>query len=306
MSFQNIKNPSGRVNLERVVKSAESNEHLMEAIFCTANVRKAWKQVKSNKGKPGIDGLTIEAFPELMRPNWSKIRQSLFDGSYQSEPARRVEIPKTSGGSRPLGIPTVLDRLIQQSIAQTLGTRIDPTFSESIYGFRPKRSAHQAVRKVRSYIVEGRRIAVDVDLRQFFDRVNHDVLMNYVGKHVQDKRLMALIGKYLRAGFWKGGRLHHTRMGVPQGSPLSPLLANILLHELDKELEKRGHHFVRYADDFIIMVKSKRAGMRVGRHLVCGIKSRTAYSHPTVFTVWLWLEPRSHHAQRWRGVPRHQ
>jgi len=163
-----------------------------------------------------------------------------------------------------LGIPTVLDRVIQQAIAQILGARVDSTFSEYSYGFRPRRSAHQAVRKVRSYIVDGYRVAVGVDLRQFFDRVDHDVLMHYVGRHVRDKRVMALIGKYLRAGFLKDGRLHQTRRGVPQGGPLSPLLANILLHELDRELEKRGHRFARYADDFIIiMVKSRRAGERV-------------------------------------------
>jgi len=162
-----------------------------------------------------------------------------------------------------LGIPTVLDRVIQQAIAQILGARVDSTFSEYSYGFRPRRSAHQAVRKVRSYIVDGYRVAVGVDLRQFFDRVDHDVLMHYVGRHVRDKRVMALIGKYLRAGFSKDGRLHQTRRGVPQGGPLSPLLANILLHELDRELEKRGHRFARYADDFIIMVKSQRAGERV-------------------------------------------
>jgi len=226
-------------------------------------VRKAWKQVKSNKGKPGIDGTTVEAFPMQMRPLWPETLQTVFDGTYDPMPVRRVEIPKLTGGSRPLGIPTVLDRVIQQAIAQILGARVDPTFSEYSYGFRPRRSAHQAVRQVRSYIVEGYRVAVDVDLRQFFDRVDHDVLMHYVGKHVRDKRVMALIGKYLRAGFSKDGRLHQTRMGVPQGGPLSPLLANILLHELDRELEKRGHRFARYADDFIIMVKSQRAGERV-------------------------------------------
>lgn len=263
MSFRNMKNLSGGVEPERVVKSAESNVNLMEQIFCTENVRSAWKQVKSNKGKPGIDGIAIDAFPDLMHSTWAERLQSLFDGTYQPEPVRRVEIPKATGGLRPLGIPTVLDRVIQQSIARILGSMIDPKFSDSSYGFRPKRSAHQAVRGVRGYIVEGYRVAVDVDLRQFFDRVDHDVLMHCVGKHVQDKRVLALIGKYLRAGVWKNGRLHQTRMGVPQGGPLSPLLANILLDDLDKELEKRGHNFVRYADDFIIMVKSQRAGERV-------------------------------------------
>jgi len=263
MSLRNIKNPSGGVNPERVIKSAESDINLMERIFCTENVRSAWKQVKSNKGKPGIDGITIDAFPELMHSMWAVTLLSLFDGTYQPDPVRRVEIPKATGGLRPLGIPTVLDRVIQQSVARVLGSMIDPKFSDSSYGFRPKRSAHQAVHRVRGYIVEGYRTAVDVDLRQFFDRVDHDVLMRCVGKHVQDKRVLALIGKYLRAGVWKGGRLHQTRMGVPQGGPLSPLLANILLDDLDKELEKRGHRFVRYADDFIIMVKSQRAGERV-------------------------------------------
>lgn len=263
MSFGNMKNPTGEVNAERVINPVNSDENLMEQIFSVENVRRAWKRVKSNKGKPGIDGITTEAFPEQMRPLWPETLQSLLNESYNPMPVRRVMIPKMTGGERPLGIPTVLDRVIQQSIAQVLGSRIDPTFSELSYGFRPRRSAHQAVRKVRSYIVEGYRVAVDVDLRQFFDRVDHDVLMHYVGKHVRNQRVMALIGKYLRAGFLRDGRLHQTRMGVPQGGPLSPLLANILLHELDRELEKRGHRFARYADDFIIMVKSQRAGERV-------------------------------------------
>ena len=263
MSFRPTQNLTGGVDAERVIMPVNSDANLMEQIFSTENVRKAWKQVKSNKGKPGIDGTTVEAFPMQMRPLWPETLQTVFDGTYDPMPVRRVEIPKLTGGSRPLGIPTVLDRVIQQAIAQILGARVDPTFSEYSYGFRPRRSAHQAVRQVRSYIVEGYRVAVDVDLRQFFDRVDHDVLMHYVGKHVRDKRVMALIGKYLRAGFSKDGRLHQTRMGVPQGGPLSPLLANILLHELDRELEKRGHRFARYADDFIIMVKSQRAGERV-------------------------------------------
>jgi len=263
ISYQNMTNPNGGMNLLRVIKPVTSDVNLMEKMFATANMHKAWKKVKSNKGKPGIDGVTIEDFPEATRADWSNILQSLYDGDYQPDPVRRVEIPKALGGTRPLGIPTVLDRLIQQSIAQVLGQMANPTFSKSSYGFRPNRSAHDAVRSIQGYIAEGRGFAVDVDLRQFFDRVNHDVLMHYVGKHVQDKRVMALIGKFLRAGFWKDGRLYHTTMGVPQGSPLSPLLANILLHELDKELEKREHHFARYADDFIIMVKSKRAGERV-------------------------------------------
>jgi RNA-directed DNA polymerase len=246
-----------------VMESPDPNGHLLERILSQENMRKAWKRVKANKGAAGVDGMSIEAFPEFARRNWDKIRESLLAGIYHPSPVRRVEIPKATGGTRPLGIPTVLDRLIQQAIYQVLMPMFDPGFSDYSYGFRPGRSAHDAVYQVREYIQEGYRVAVDMDLSKFFDTVNHDVLMHRVARKVRDKRVLRLIGKYLRAGVVINGRLLATRKGVPQGGPLSPLLANILLDDLDKELEHRGHSFVRYADDFILLVKSQRAGERV-------------------------------------------
>jgi RNA-directed DNA polymerase len=238
----------------------DPNEHLLESILSRENMRKAWKRVKANKGAAGM---SVDRFLAFARENWAKIRESLLAGTYQPLPVRRVEIPKTTGGKRPLGIPAVLDRLIQQAIAQVLLPMFDPDFSESSFGFRPGKSAHGAVYQLREYIRQGYRIAVDMDLSKFFGTVNHDILMHRVARKVRDKRVLKLIGKFLRAGVKVNGRLHKTRKGVPQGGPLSPLLANILLDDLDKELERRGHLFVRYADDFIIMVKTQRAGQRV-------------------------------------------
>ena len=238
-------------------------ENLLERILSRTNMQRAWKRVKGNHGSAGIDRVSIPDFPEFAREHWERIRASLFDGTYNPLPVRRVEIPKATGGTRPLGIPTVMDRLIQQAICQHLMPMFDSDFSEFSYGFRPGRSAHGAVRQVREYILQGYRIAVDMDLSKFFDTVNHDVLMHYVAQKVSDKQVLRLIGKYLRAGVMVNGRLQQTRKGVPQGGPLSPLLANILLDNLDKELEKRGHKFVRYADDFVILVRSQRAGDRV-------------------------------------------
>ncbi len=249
--------------MEHVTESSNPNNHLLERILSRGNMEQAWKRVKANKGKPGIDGVTIDDFPDLFSPQWDDIRESLLDGSYLPSPVRRTEIPKRTGGWRPLGIPIVLDRLIQQAIAQVLGPIFDPTFSEFSFGFRPKRSAHGAVRQVREYIRQGYRFVVDCDLSKFFDTVVHDVLMHRVAQKIRDKRVLALIGKYLRAGVMVEGRLQPTPSGVPQGGPLSPLLSNILLDDLDKELEKRGHRFARYADDFIILVKSRRAAERV-------------------------------------------
>jgi len=263
MSSHDMLNPNGGVNMRHVTEPPDPNDHLLERIVSRQNMQRAWKRVKANKGAPGIDGKSIEEFPEFARNHWDDVRESLLAGTYQPSPVRRVEIPKPTGGTRPLGIPTVLDRLIQQAIAQVLGPIFDPGFSESSHGFRPGRSAHDAVRKVSGYIREGGRTAVDLDLSKFFDTVNHDVLMHRVARKVRDKRVLSLIGKYLRAGVMVNGHLQKTTKGVPQGGPLSPLLANILLDDLDKELEKRGHRFVRYADDFVILLKSQSAAGRV-------------------------------------------
>jgi RNA-directed DNA polymerase len=263
MSPHNTKKPNGGVTMRRVMEQPNPNENLLERVLSRENVQKAWKRVKTNKGAPGIDNMSIDDFPEFAHTKWDCIRDSLMAGTYNPSPVKRVEIPKPTGGTRPLGIPTVLDRLIQQAMYQVMMPIFDPDFSEFSYGFRPGRSAHDAVRKVREYIRQGYRIAVDMDLSKFFDRVNHDVLMHRVARKIRDKRILRLIGKYLRAGVVIKGRLQQTREGVPQGGPLSPLLANILLDDLDKELEKRGHKFVRYADDFVILVRSERAGLRV-------------------------------------------
>ena len=249
--------------MQRVTEPPDPNEHLLERIFSRLNMQQAWKRVKANQGAPGVDDMAIDQFSAFARNKWPDIRQALLAGTYQPKPVKRVEIPKPTGGTRPLGIPTVLDRLIQQAIAQVLVPIFDPDFSDHSDGFRPGRSAHDAVRKVQQYIKEGYRFAVDMDLEKFFDTVNHDVLMHRVARKVRDKRLLKLIGKYLRAGVVVNGRSQQTHQGVPQGGPLSPLLANIVLDDLDKELERRGHRFVRYADDFVILVKSQRAGKRV-------------------------------------------
>jgi RNA-directed DNA polymerase len=256
-------NPTGGTVAGRGTGQPDPNDCLLERILSPENVALAWKRVRANKGAPGIDGVSIDDFPDQTRPLWGAIRQSLLDGTYHPNPVKRVEIPKASGGTRPLGIPTVLDRLIQQAIAQILTPIFDPGFSESSYGFRPGRSAHNAVYKVQDYIRQGYRQAVDLDLAKFFDTVVHDVLMVRVARRVKDKRVLALIGKYLRAGVQVAGRLQGTRQGVPQGGPLSPLLANILLDDLDKELERRGLRFARYADDLVVLVRSPRAGRRV-------------------------------------------
>lgn len=249
--------------MQRVIEQPDPKDHLLERILSRANMQQAWKRVKANQGASGVDDMAIDRFPAFARIKWPGIRQSLLAGTYQPKPVKRVEIAKPTGGTRLLGIPTVLDRLIQQAIAQVLVPIFDPGFSDYSYGFRPGRSAQDAVRKVRDYIKEDYRFAVDMDLEKFFDTVNHDVLMHRVGRKVRDKEVMRLIGKYLRAGVVVNGRLQQTPQGVPQGGPLSPLLANIVLDDLDKELERRGHRFVRYADDFVILVKSQRAGGRV-------------------------------------------
>jgi RNA-directed DNA polymerase len=263
MSSHNTESPKGGVSVRHVMEPPDPHEHLLERGVSRENMRRAWKRVKANKGAPGIDNMSTEDFPEFARNNWDTIRESLLAGTYQPLPVRRVEIPKATGGTRPLGIPTVVDRLIQQAIYQVLMPIFDPDFSDHSYGFRPGRSAHAAVYRIREYIQEGYRTAVDLDLSKFFDTVNHDVLMHRVARKVRDKRVLRLIGEYLRAGVMVNERVCKTTTGVPQGGPLSPLLANILLDDLDKELEKRGHRFVRYADDFVILVKSQSAAERV-------------------------------------------
>jgi RNA-directed DNA polymerase len=263
MSFEPVKSPPGGAVCKRVMEEQPLENTMLESILAFENIEQAWKKVKSNRGAPGVDEVTITAFPDLFKPRWSAILDSLYAGTYKPSPVLRVEIPKSDGSKRPLGIPTVLDRLIQQAIAQVLGRVFDPEFSDSSHGFRPRRSAHHGVRQVQRYVRAGRHIAVDMDLAKFFDKVNHDILMSRVSLKVTDKRVLRLIGRYLRAGVVNKGRLEATSKGVPQGSPLSPLLANIILDDLDRELERRGHCFARYADDFIILVRSKRAGLRV-------------------------------------------
>lgn len=224
-------------------------EKLMEQIVDRDNMELAWKNVRANRGAPGPDGITIETFPECFRDQWPTIRQQLLDGTYKPSPARRKSIPKDDGSERHLGIPNIQERLIQQAIMQVLTPIFDPGFSESSFGFRPNRSAHGAIKRVQQNIRDGYRHCVDMDLAKFFDKVQHDVLFVRVGRQVRDKRLLRLIGRYLRAGIMVDGLIQSTEEGTMQGGPLSPLLANILLDDLDKELEKRGLHFVRYADD---------------------------------------------------------
>lgn len=257
-------NPSGGVRHRRGPTQPALHNHLMERVLDRANLQRAWKQVQANRGAPGIDGMTVDEFPAFARAHWANIRQALFDGVYQPAPVRRVFIPKLGGrGQRPLGIPIVLDRLICQAIQQVLTPIFDPHFSESSFGFRPRRAAHGALRQVTRFLREGRRMAVDLDLAQFFDQVSHDVLIARLSRRVSDRRLLALIGRYLRAGVLAGEVIQATELGTPQGSPLSPLLGNILLDDLDKELERRRLRFARYADDLLIVVNSVRAGLRV-------------------------------------------
>ena len=249
----------GESRLERPAVAGPSMEDVIER----ENLKTALAQVKRNKGAAGLDGMSVDDLPAYLKEHWPAIRAQLLDGTYKPQPVRRVEIPKASGGVRLLGIPTVLDRLIQQAVMQVLQADWDPTFSETSFGFRPKHSAHQAVERAQAYIASGYAVVVDIDLEKFFDRVNHDVLMGLIAKRVADKRILKLIRSFLTAGVMEGGLVSPTEEGTPQGGPLSPLLSNLMLDVLDKELEKRGHRFVRYADDCNIYVRSQRAGERV-------------------------------------------
>lgn len=248
---------------------------LLEAALTRQNLQAAWKRVKANKGAAGVDGLDIEQTAELLRTRWSDIRQALLQGRYRPSPVRKVLIPKPDGSQRELGIPTVTDRLIQQALLQVLQPLIDPTFSEHSHGFRPGRRAHDAVKAARAYVQSGQRVVVDVDLAKFFDRVNHDILIDRVRKRIDDAGVIRLIRAYLNAGIMDGGVVLDRHLGTPQGGPLSPLLANVLLDEVDKALEVRGYSFARYADDCNVYVGSIKAGERVMaylRKLYAGLK----------------------------------
>src|SRR5664279_3844009 len=250
----------------RVRREAEDpagNQRVMEEVCERENRRKALKRVRANQGSPGIDGMTVDELPGYLEQHWPVIREQLLSGTYEPKPVKRVEIPKPDGGVRKLGIPTVLDRFVQQAVQQVLQKQWDPTFSEHSYGFRPGRSAQQAVAQAQQYIGEGYGWCVDFDLEKFFDRVNHDKLMGAIAKRVEDKRLLKLIRAFLNAGVMEDGLVSPSVEGTPQGGPLSPLLSNLVLDELDRELEHRGHRFVRYADDCNIYVRSERAGQRV-------------------------------------------
>ena len=256
--------PTDPTRTDQPALDVSPEDALMELIVSPRNLKRAWRQVKGNRGAPGPDGMTIAEFEDWAHENWATVRQQLVEGTYQPQPVRRKTIPKPGGkGDRLLGIPNVLDRLIQQAIVQVLTPIFDPGFSESSFGFRPNRSAHGAAKQVQQIIRQGHTHCVDVDLSKFFDRCQHDVLMSRVSRKVHDRRLLRLIGRYLRAGVMVEGVLQPTEEGAPQGGPLSPWLSNVLLDDLDKELEHRGLKFVRYADDFQVFVRSERSAHRV-------------------------------------------
>lgn len=261
--------------LNPILEKPMFNSHLMEAVCERNNLKQALKRVKQNKGAPGVDGMTVEDLGEYLKRNWLDIKAQLLSGTYKPKPVRQVEIPKPNGkGSRFLGIPCVLDRFVQQALLQTIQPTWDPKFSEHSYGFRPRRSAHQAIAQAQKYLKMGYEYVVDIDLEKFFDRVPHDRLMSKLTKEIEDKRALKLIRSYLNAGVMIGGLTSPTMEGVSQGSPLSPFLSNVVLDELDKELEARGHKHARYGDDCNIYIKSKRAGERVKESITRFIEKR--------------------------------
>lgn len=270
-------------------RSGNDDTQLMERVVERDNVVTALKRVQQNKGSPGIDGMTVDALLGHLRETWLALREQLLAGTYRPQAVKRQLIPKSAGGMRELGIPTVLDRFVQQALLQVLQPLFDPTFSQHSHGFRPGRGAHDAVREAQKYLQEGRQWVVDVDLEKFFDRVNHDVLMSRVAKRIADKRVLGLIRRYLEAGIMANGVVMDRAEGTPQGGPLSPLLANVLLDEVDKELEKRGHAFVRYADDCNVYVRSRRAGERVMetlRRLFARLRLRINEAKSAVARPW--------------------
>jgi RNA-directed DNA polymerase len=276
---------------KRGAKSPAITEPLIEEVCERENCKQALKRVKANKGSPGVDGMTVHELPGYLKQHWPAIREQLLSGTYQPQPVKRVEIPKPNGGGvRKLGIPSVLDRFIQQAVLQVLQRRWDRTFSERSYGFRPGRSAHQAVEQAQKYIAEGYRWCVDLDLEKFFDRVSHDKLMAKIAKRVSDKRMLKLIRAFLKAGVMENGLVSPVDEGTPQGGPLSPLLSNLVLDEFDRELERRGHRFARYADDCNIYVCSRRAGERVMKSLTrfisTKLKLRVNQSKSAVAEPW--------------------
>jgi group II intron reverse transcriptase/maturase len=265
------------------------SEDLLTQVLARDNMRAALGRVKRNGGSAGVDGMTVDELPGYLKQHWPRIREEILAGRYRPQQVLRREIPKNGGGVRELGIPTVLDRLVQQAILQVLQPRFDPSFSDHSYGFRPGRRAHEAVCRAQQYIQGGRRVVVDIDLERFFDRVNHDVLMERLARRVADRRLLRLIRRYLEAGVMVQGVAAERHEGTPQGGPLSPLLANVLLDEVDKELEKRGHAFVRYADDCNVYVQSRRAGERVMqslRRLYAGLRLRINEAKSAVAPAW--------------------
>lgn len=280
---------SGEASTAAKGDERSGTDHLMERVVERNNAKAALKRVRQNQGSPGVDGMTVEELPKHLVRHWQAIREQLLTGTFQPQPVKRQVIPKKGGGDRELGIPTVLDRFIQQCILQVLQPRFDPTFSEHSYGFRPGRRAHDAVRAAQRYIQEGRRWVVDLDLEKFFDRVNHDVLMGRLAQRIADKRMLGLIRRYLEAGVLAGGITKERHEGTPQGGPLSPLLANVLLDEVDREMEKRGHAFVRYADDCNVYVQSRRAGERVMetlRRLYARLRLRINETKSAVARPW--------------------